>query len=78
MPNVEPYYFYCETFIELSSCRGGMGDGPIPFTSIVEYFKIYEDELEDFDEFLYLIRLMDKKLLESISKKKESKDKDSK
>lgn len=55
-----------------------MGDGPIPFTSIVEYFKIYEDELEDFDEFLYLIRLMDKKLLESISKKKESKDKDSK
>jgi len=44
--------------MELSTARqSGMGIGPIPFTAIVEYFKIYE--LEDFDEFAYIIRRLD-------------------
>ncbi len=34
-----------------------MGIGPIPFTAIVEYFTIYD--LEDFEEFSYVIRHMD-------------------
>jgi hypothetical protein len=31
--------------------------GAIPFTAIAEYFKIYE--LHDFEEFAYIIRLLD-------------------
>lgn len=34
-----------------------MGVGPIPFTAIADYFRMYE--LEDFDEFAYVIRRMD-------------------
>lgn len=39
--------------------------GPIPFTAIVDYFRIYgtHDE-DDFDEFLYVIRRMDNTFLE--------------
>lgn len=66
-PNVEPFKFYRDAFIELSTCRGG--NGPIPFTSIVEYFKIYGDGEEEFDDFIHIIRVMDNKLLELESKK---------
>ena len=34
-----------------------MGDGAIPFTAVVEYSTIME--VEDFDEFLYVIRRID-------------------
>jgi hypothetical protein len=37
-----------------------MGDGPISFTAIAEYVKIFR--LEDMDDFLYFIRKMDDKL----------------
>lgn len=40
----------------------GMGIGPIPFTAIAEYSRIYE--LSDFDEFAYIIRRMDIVFLE--------------
>jgi hypothetical protein len=39
-----------------------MSLGPISFTAIAEYFRIYE--LSDFDEFAYLIRRMDSVFLE--------------
>lgn len=41
--------------------------GPIPFTAIVEYSRIYE--VGDFDEFLYIIRLLDNTYMELESKK---------
>ena len=34
----------------------------IPFTAIAEYFKIYE--LSEFDEFVYIIRVMDNAFME--------------
>lgn len=34
----------------------------IPFTAIAEYFRIYE--LEDFDDFAYIIRAMDNRFME--------------
>lgn len=40
----------------------GLGLAPIPFTAIVEYFRIYE--LSDFDEFSYVIRRMDNAFIE--------------
>jgi hypothetical protein len=61
-PNVEPFVFYIEAFHELSSCRpSGWGISPIPFTSIVEYAKIYE--VGDFNEFLDIMRIMDAELI---------------
>lgn len=47
-----------------------MGVGPIPFTSIVEYSKLYE--VDDFEEFLYVIRAMDNTYL-SLESSKSSK-----
>ena len=40
-----------------------MGIGPIPFTAIAEYARIYE--VEDFDEFLYIMRVMDNQFIKS-------------
>lgn len=72
-PNIEPFSFYIEAFRELSSCRPqGFGTGPIPFTAIVDYSKIYN--VEDFDEFLYFVRLMDSKVLELENKKMRKED----
>lgn len=48
-----------------------MGLAPIPFTAIVEYAKIYE--VDDFEEFLYLIRVMDNTLI-NIKDKEKKKD----
>lgn len=45
-----------------------MGLAPIPFTAIVEYAKIYE--VDDFEEFLYLIRVMDNTLINIKDKEK--------
>jgi hypothetical protein len=62
-PDIGGFQFYFDAFQELSTSRQvGMGLGPIPFTAIAEYFRIYE--LADFDEFAYLIRRMDNVFLE--------------
>jgi len=50
-----------------------MGIGPIPFTAIAEYAKIYE--VEDFEEFLYLIRVMDNQFIKSQNDRKSKADK---
>ena len=50
-------------------------NGSISFTSIVEYYKIYGDG-EDFDEFLYLVRVMDSAFVEAQELKKKGKAKD--
>ena len=68
VPDVTPFLFYVDSFRELNTCRaGGMGLSPIPFSSIVEYAKIYE--VEEFEEFLYCIRVMDNKYMEIEEKK---------
>ena len=62
MPNVSQFSFYLEAFRELSTCRpSGFGLSPIPFTAIVEYARIYG--VDEFNEFLDLIRAMDSELL---------------
>lgn len=60
-PDIGAFAFYVEAFRELSTCRsGGMGLGPIPFTAVVEYTKLHHMEYEEFEEFLYFIREMDR------------------
>lgn len=63
-----PLDFYLDAFRELSTCRSsGMGLGPIPFTAIVEYSRLYD--VGDFDDFNYIIRLVDNAYLELNDKK---------
>ena len=67
-PNITPFEFYTDAFAELNTCRSvGMSAGAIPFSEIKEYASIYVD-VEDFDEFLYLIRRMDKAYLDKSRK----------
>ncbi len=57
-PYVDGLEFYLDAFRELCTSRPVSNDlQAIPFTAIAEYFKIYE--LQDFDEFAYIMRLMD-------------------
>jgi hypothetical protein len=57
-PYLGPLDFYTEAFTELGTCRPvGMALAPIPFTAIIEYSRLYE--LDDIEEFAYLMRLMD-------------------
>lgn len=66
-PNVRGLEYYLEAFAELGTCRQiGSGIGPIPFTSILEYAAFYN--VEDFEEFIYLIRQMDSAYIGAISK----------
>ena len=73
-PDVGPFQFYMDAFYELSSCRiNSMSVGPIPFTAIVEYSRLYG--VEDVEDFHYIIRQMDNvflKLESSKSKKAET------
>ena len=46
-----------------------MGIGPIPFTAIAEYARIFN--VEDFDEFLYIIRVMDNQFVKSQNARKQ-------
>lgn len=81
-PDLGEEEFYITAFFELNSCRGGMGDGPIPFTAIYDFAKIYE--VRELDEFLYIIRWLDGVYLETKAKengnntRNDSKDPDKK
>lgn len=73
-PNVSGLRYYLEAFYELSSCRAfGMTLGPIPFTAILEYSKIFNEE--DFEEFLYLMRVMDREYMKLSSEDSKNKSK---
>ena len=56
-PNLGVFDIYINLFFELDTCRNGMSGGPIPFTDIHKFATI--KEIEDFDEFLYIIRRLD-------------------
>lgn len=72
-PDIGPFAYYIDAFRELGTCRNSsMSTGPIPFTAIVEYSTIYE--IEDFEEFSYLIRRLDDTLLDLEAKKSKTKE----
>lgn len=74
-PNLLGFEFYIKAFRELHTCRNqGLGISPIPFTAIRIYWECFG--VEEFEEFLDLIRLMDDTLIKLESNK--LKDSDSK
>ena len=55
--------FFYNAFGQLSTCRPvGMGLGSIPWTAIDRYAE--RNDVEDFDEFLYMVRKMDDAYIE--------------
>lgn len=58
-PVIGPFMWYLEAFSELDTCRN---QGAIPFLAIVEYTRLYE--IEDADDFIYVIRKIDAAHLE--------------
>lgn len=62
-PPIDGFEYYVDAFRELNTSRPvGLDLAAIPFTAIVDYFKIYG--IGDFDEFLYVIRRMDDVFIE--------------
>jgi len=52
-------------FLDLTSCRSvGMGLGPIPLLSILEYCLIKGIEGEQQDDFVWFVQRLDQKYLE--------------
>ncbi|OPZ23603.1 MAG: hypothetical protein BWZ03_00449 [bacterium ADurb.BinA186] len=71
---MEGFDFYISAFNDLATCRNsGLSEGPIPFTAIIEYSKVYD--VGDFEEFHYIIKQMDAAYLRAISKKQKSAEK---
>jgi hypothetical protein len=64
---IEYFDFYLDAYRELATCKSGMGNGPIPLTAIIEYSKIVD--VGDLDDFIYLMRQMDEKVIQLESKK---------
>jgi hypothetical protein len=61
-PDTSAFLYYIDAFKELISCKTSE-TASIPFTSIVEYFKIYGAD-DSFDDFLYIMRQMDSVYIE--------------
>lgn len=45
--------------MDLNSCRSGMGDGPILWTAVREYARVYEFDEEQTEDLHYYITHMD-------------------
>lgn len=69
-PDLEPSLsLYLEAFFELSTNRHfGMGVGPIPFNSILEYGKYYEFTDVEMSDLIYFVREMDNAYVEYANK----------
>jgi len=73
-PEAQVFRYYIDAFNELSTCRPSAFDvGPIPFTAIAEYAKIFGVDDSDFHEFLFIIRAMDSEYLAESRKKQKAK-----
>ena len=68
LPNLGPLQFYGDCWSELSTCRV-MG-GPIPFTSIIDFARIYE--IDDIADFNSIIRMIDDFYLQASAAKREA------
>lgn len=66
-PDVSVFQWYIDVFRELNTTRSSMALTPIPFTAIAEYCRLFE--IEEVDEFFYIMRCMDNSYLKAHAKK---------
>lgn len=72
MPGLELFYV---SFIDLTTCRGGMGDGPIPWTAIEQYCDAIDVIGGQRARLHACVRAMDNVMLEHHRKKNDAKRK---
>ncbi len=61
---------YYGAFFDLTTCRTvGMGEGPIPWTSINDYCSRLDLSVDQSDDMFYYIRIMDGVYLDHKAKK---------
>lgn len=51
--------FYMEAYLDLATCRSGMGDGPIPWTAARQYGRWLELSKDQFSDFWFIITQVD-------------------
>lgn len=51
--------FYMEAYLDLATCRGGMGDGPIPWTAGIQYARWLDLDRDQTENFWYIITQVD-------------------
>lgn len=56
--------------MDLATCRGGMGDGPVPWTAAMEYARHLRMSRDQRVDFWYLITQMDEFWLDWSAKKR--------
>jgi len=50
---------YFLAFLDLMSCRSGMGDGPISWVAVAEYATVNGFDLDQRDDLHYYVTVMD-------------------
>ncbi|MCX8588563.1 MULTISPECIES: hypothetical protein [unclassified Gilliamella] len=67
--------FYYQAFLDLDTTRShSMGPTPISWLAIIEYARFYQLDNEDTNDFVYLIREMDKVNLKHVNRAFKSKN----
>jgi hypothetical protein len=51
--------YYYSAYMDLATCRGGMGDGDIPWTAVREYARLEGLNDEDFKRMWTLVKGLD-------------------
>jgi hypothetical protein len=64
---------YWEAFIDLSTCRGGMGDGPIPWDRAMQYADRLTMDDEEWEDFWFIVSRLDETWLDYQDKKRKTK-----
>ena len=73
MPGLD---FYLNAFYALNSCRSvGMALGPIPWTSMMEYAKMYCTTEDSTEDLLYHVKNLDETYLNWIAESNKAKTK---
>jgi hypothetical protein len=59
-----------QAYIDLATCRGGMGDGPVPWTAAMQWSKRNGLNRDQTDDLWFIISRMDEFWLEWREKKR--------
>lgn len=62
---------FFEAFMELHTCRGGMNDGPIPWTAVDQYCTRHGFSDDLYEDVLYHVRAVDDAWRDHVLKKPE-------
>ena len=65
-PELGALSWYVECFFELNTCRNTFNLSPIPFNVIIEFARLYN--IEDTEEFFYIMRKVDNTYVEIMGK----------